>query len=334
MRGIGRFAAVFAATLGAALPALAQEIPEPEPIVRGIPAPPDSEVVALCPDVGEFPKVWTAREGDGLAGRLARGNVKVFLVDPWDTTEARVDGFDGVVRSVYPALMDRLGRLGNGRVTWVGHGLCGLLPVAGAARASVRTTPTRWVALGTRFAWRSPSPLVRRWLESWRGAERPLPELIASVLFTGLRSRLGGRPSSVPPELGDGEGDPAAILEAVHRNTLARPPAKAVLEDMIRWFETGQMTDTEGWTDYETGYASVTGPALLVAGASDPVAPPEDVLPALEQLPASVGAEFELLSRINGDREEYGHLGMLLSRHAARDVDARIAAWIAGARRR
>jgi len=310
-------------------PARAQEVPDPIPVVRGIPAPQDADVVALCPDIGEFPEVWLARDGSGLAGRLATGRSKVFLVDPWATTEARVDGFDGVVRTVYPALLKKLGAAGNGEVTWVGHGLCGLLPLAAAARASVNVPAKRWIALGTRFAYRSPSPLVERWLAGWGGAERPLPELLESLLFTGLRERLGSRPSSVPVGM-EGEGTtPSQILESFHRNKLSRPPAKAVLEDLGRWFETGRMTDTEGWTDYTLGYQSVTGPALLVAGASDPFAPPEDVLPALDALPAAVEAEFELLSRINGDREEYGHLGMLLSRFSGRDVDGLITRWLA-----
>lgn len=328
MGGFGRFVGLVFAALTVAGSATGQEIPEPIPIVRGIPAPPDSEVIALCPDIGEFPEVWTARDG-GLAEKLARGRRKVFLVDPWDTTEARVDGFDGVVRVVYPALVDRLARAGNGRVTWIGHGLCGMLPVAAAARRSAHTPAARWAAVGTRFAYRSPSPLLTAWLAGWTGAERPLPELLESLLFSGLRTGLGSRNSSVPNSV-QGEGTtPSQILESFHRTKLSRPPAKAVLADVARWFQSGSMTDTEGWTDYTLGYQTVSGPALIVAGASDAMAPPEDVLPAVEALPDSLDVRFELLSRINGDREEYGHLGMLLSRFSARDVDSLIARWLA-----
>ncbi len=329
MGRIGRFVGVVFAVLMGSSPAMAQKIPEPVPIVRGIPAPPKSEVIALCPDIGEFQEVWTARDG-GLAEKLAAGRRKVFLVDPWDTTEARVDGFDGVVRVVYPALVDKLARAGNGKVTWIGHGLCGMLPIAASARQSDNTPAARWVALGTRFAYRSPSPLLQQWLASWQGAERALPELLESLLFSGLREKLGSRNSSVPVSI-EGEGaTPSQIMESYHRNKLSRPPARAVLEDVVRWFQTGTMTDTEGWTDYTRGYDTVTGPALIVAGASDAMAPPEDVLPVVDSLPESVGARFELLSRINGHREEYGHLGMLLSRHSARDVDGLISRWLAG----
>lgn len=332
-RGTATLIALFFVTLGLALVPTRTEAeiyPEPEPVVRGFPAPPGAEVVALCPDFSEWPSVFTARDGSGLAGRLARTRRRVFLVDPWKTVAARVDGFDGVVREVYPWLLERLEQLsGGGEITWVGHGLCGLLPVAATARGSVLSP--RWVALGTRFDYRLPSPLLTEWLHAWHGSERPLPKLITALLFTGLRPALGSRRTSVPTALGvDPDDEPGAVIEAYHRDHLARPPPAAVLEDVRRWFATGEMTDSEGWIDYQRGFAEVGGPALIVAGASDAAAPPESVLPALDQLPDSFDATWHLLTRLDGDREEYGHLGMLLSRHSARDVDLMIAAWLSG----
>jgi pimeloyl-ACP methyl ester carboxylesterase len=310
--------------------ARAEIYPEPEPVVRGFPPPPNADVVALCPDFSEWPTVFTARDGSGLAGRIARTRKKVVLVDPWKTVAARMDGFDGVVREVYPWLLERLGQMaGDGKVIWIGHGLCGLLPVAATARGSA-LAPS-WVALGTRFDYRLPSPLLEEWLRAWHEEERPLPELLKSLLFSGLRPALGSRLTSVPTALGtDPDDDPAAVLEAYHRDNLARPPPRAVLEDVRRWYATGDMTDSEGWIDYRRGFAEVGGPALIVAGASDAVSPPEAVLPALDALPGAAEVTWHLLSRVDGDREEYGHLGMLLSRHSARDVDPMILAWLAG----
>ncbi len=332
-RGEALLIPLFVVALGlAVLPARleAEIFPEPEPVVRGFPPPPNADVVALCPDMSEWPSVFVARDGSGLAGKLARTRRKVFLVDPWKTVAARVDGFDGVVREVYPWMLERLRQLaGGGEVTWIGHGLCGLLPVAATARGSA-VTP-RWVALGTRFDYRLPSPLLDEWLRAWHEDERPLPLLLQALLFTGLRPALGSRRTSVPPALGtDPDDEPWAVLEAYHRDHLARPPPAAVLEDVRRWYATGDLTDSEGWIDYRRGFATVPGPALIVAGASDAVAPPESVLPALDALPDDFDVTWHLLSRLDGDREEYGHLGMLLSRHSARDVDPMIAAWLSG----
>ncbi len=310
--------------------AAASDRPEPKPVVRGTPSGYEAEVIALCPDIGERPEVFLARDGEGLAGHLARGNWKVYLVDPWSTPTAAAEGFDGVVRDVYPWLLKRLAEAsGHDRITWVGHGVCGLLPLAAAARPSGNPPPTRWAALGTRFDWSLPSPELKRWVQSWKDGGGPLPDLVQRLLFTGLRGALGARNSSVPRGVRV-VGTPAESLEFLHRDKISRRPPAAVLEDLERWMRQGRVTDRAGWVDYEIGYANVQGPALLVSGASDAVAPPEQVLPALDRLDAKVGAQWHLLSRINGDREEYGHLGMLLSRHAARDVDELLTAWLQG----
>jgi len=299
-----------------------------EAVVRGFPPSASAEAVALCPDISERPNVFMGRGGNGLAGTLAKAGYRVYLVDPWDSVEARSDGFDGVVRDVYPELLRQLASLGGGeRVTWIGHGLCGMLPVAAAARPAGKLPSVRWVALGTRFSWSLPSPLLLRWLRSWQDEEAALPELVTRLLFTGLRPRSGPRPSSAPPPL-DPAPHPAGVLESYHRDALHRPPPRALIEDVLRWFETGQARDREGWVDYSVGLDRTSGPALLVAGATDPVAPPEDVLVGFRRLPETASPQWLLLSRANGDLEEYGHLGMLLSRHSARDVDLSILRWL------
>jgi pimeloyl-ACP methyl ester carboxylesterase len=311
--------------------ALAQtsSVAEPEAVVRGLPPAGHAEAVALCPDISERPEVFTVRDGDGLAGTLARAGYRVYLVDPWDSPEARAEGFDGVVRKVYPDLLRRLAALsGSDRVTWIGHGLCGMLPMAAAARPAEKLPEVRWVALGTRFRWSLPSPLLIRWLRSWRAGEAALPQLVQSVFLTGLRSRSGPRLSSAPSSL-DQHGDPAAVLESLRRNSVARPPPMALVKDLLRWFEAGVAADREGWVDYSRGLARVGGPALLVAGATDPVAPPEDVLSGLDAIPDAARVHYRLLSRASGDREEYGHLGMLLSRHSEHDVDVMLRRWLA-----
>ncbi len=299
-----------------------------EAVVRGLPPSGTAESVALCPDISERPDVFVARDGSGLAGTLARAGYRVYLVDPWDSVEARSDGFDAVVRDVYPKLLRRLAELGGGeRVTWIGHGLCGMLPMAAAARPAGKLPNVRSVALGTRFSWTLPSPLLLRWLHSWQDEEAALPELVTRLFFTGLRPRSGPRASSAPPPL-DAAAHPAAVLEAYHRDAVSRPPPRALIKDLLRWFEVGEARDREGWVTYSAGLGLTPGPILLVAGATDPVAPPEDVLAGFRQLPEASAPQWLLLSRANGDVEEYGHLGMLLSRHSARDVDSSILRWL------
>ncbi len=310
--------------------ASAQATPDPVAVVRGLPAPGSAEAIGLCPDVGERPEVYTARDGSGLAGRLSRAGYRVYLVDPWNTTEARSEGFDGVVQHVFPELLRALAeRSGTGKVVWIGHGLCGMLPIAAAARPGEALPLGRWISLGTRLEPSLPSPLLLQWIDGWVSDEVPLPGLVRRLLLTGLRDSMGPRTSSVPPALeGDGQAD--ELVGRWFQDQLLSPPPQEVIKDMQRWFRTGRMADRAGWIDYSSGLAGVGGPALLVAGSTDTVAPPESMLSGFDTLRAATDATYHLLSRVQGDREEYGHLGMLLSRHSARDVDPMIVAWLRG----
>ena len=127
----------------------------------------------------------------------------------------------------------------------------------------------------------------------------------------------------------DGSGHAAdEVLEAYHREHLARTPSPAVVTDLLRWFSTGTAAARSGWLDYQAGLTKVPGPGLILAGSSDPVAPPEDALEGVASMPSSAEISFHHLSRVEGMREEYGHLGMLLSQHAARDTDQLILRWL------
>ncbi len=314
--------------------AVAGDVPDPVPFVSGAPPPADAEAVALCPHIGERPEVFLSGQGKGLAGHLARLGYRVYLVNPWITEEARVHGIDGVARKVYPELLRKLAAMsGRSDVTWIGHGTCGVLPVASAATpAEGGTVPdVRWIALGTRFDYRFPSDAEKEWLETWSRGEAPLPLLVKRMYMTGLRKPLAPRNGSTPPHL-DQDMEPHAALARLFNKSYAVPPPKAVVDDLLRWYRDGRMTSKEGWVDYDRGFDLVGGPVLFLAGATDTVAPPEDVLPGLERLGDRVETRFRLMSRINGHREEFGHLGLILSRFARRDVDAVIGAWLDGRR--
>ena len=310
-----------------------QEVPL-TPVVRGAPAGAGAEVVVLCPDIGVRPEVFISRGRGGLGLKLAQSGYRVYLVDPWNSSAASDDGFDGVVSVVWPTIMEKVKQIAGGApVTFVGHGLCGLLPTAAAVAPRGTEIPgMRWVAMGSRFDWRIASPAWLEWLQAWDREERPLPRLTSRTFMTGFRPALGGRASSAPPTLSQ-EGDVVEVMYRFYEKGLHREPPRAVVADVLRWFATGAMTSRQGWVDYGDGLALVKGSALVVAGMADPVAPPEDVLYVLDRLPASANARYRLLSRASGHNEEYGHLGMLLSRHAAWDVDRVLLAWLRGWKR-
>ena len=141
----------------------ATDIGSIEAIVRGVPAAPGSPVVALCPDMTERPEVFLARGEQSLAVVLARSGYKVLLVDPWSAQAVSAEGFDALASDVYPALVEELRRRADGaQITFVGHGLCGFVPIAAASSSPASSAPLDWVAIGTRLNWARPSPLLER----------------------------------------------------------------------------------------------------------------------------------------------------------------------------
>jgi hypothetical protein len=327
---VGRLTAVCVIVLmaSAVVPARAQQAVPLTPVVRGTPAGDGAEVVVLCPDIAVRPEVFISRGRGGLGHKLAQSGYRVYLVDPWNTSAASDDGFDGVVSDVWPIIAEKVKQISKGApVTFIGHGLCGLLPIAAAAAPRGTAVPMRWVSMGTRYDWRIASPAWTDWLAAWARDERPLPPVTKRTLLTGLRAPLGGRASSVPPTLPQDE-DMGEVMYRFYEKSIYREPPKAVIADVQRWFASGAMTSRQGWIDYSKGFDEVSGPALVLSGMSDPVAPPEDALYALERL--GDRGRYRLLSRASGHNEEYGHLGMLLSRHSAWDVDRVILAWLRG----
>ncbi len=284
-----------------------------------MPARAQGTLVALCPDIGEKPSVFTTRDGGGgLAQRLARAGYVVELVDPW-AGEQTTGGFDRVLDEVYPALLAAVA-VDDHEVIWIGRGVCGLLPVAAAATTGDAGVDG-WVSLGTRFDYRFAPPTHEQWLRAWADGGTPEPDVERRTLLTGLAgSRRERRRGSTLDD-----------VQPLWRDRIARPPPPAVAQDVLRWYELGACERRSDGLDYLDGLDVTGARALLVAAVTDPVAPPEDVLPALQRATGDVS--YRLLSRVNGHGEEFGHVGMMTSRAARRGVDPVVAAWLAGRRR-
>lgn len=293
----------------------------------------DARVVVLCPGLGESHEVFTARGGRGLGTRLAEEGFSVWVVNPWDTDAAHVHGVDGVMRDVLPAMIKSVQvRTGNRPITWVGHGLCGLLPVLAAATPGAERLFERWVSVGTRFDMRLPSPAEVEILRAWARGERPMQKPYRDALLTGFQPRSGPNPSSAPPGLPQ-DVHPEEALLSYSRDHLERLAPSAVADQLLRWYESGRMDSAEGWLDYATGYARLSAPGLAIQGGTDGMAPPENLVAALPRFTATT-VDALLLDRANRAKEDYGHLGLLLSRYAAKDVDEAVVLWLRGKWRR
>lgn len=310
-------------------PARSRDLPAPVPIVEGRAAPMDAPVVVLCPDIGESHEVFTARDGRGLGTRLAEERFSVWVVNPWETDAAHVHGFDGVMREVLPAMVRAVQvRTGDRPITWIGHGYCGLLPVLAAATPGAERLFERWVAIGTPLdVGQAVSPELEL-LESWVRGERPLQQPYRAALLTGLQARNGPQASSAPPSLRQ-DVHPEDVLLDYARNHLERLAPPAVAEQILRWRRSGSMHSAEGWLDYARGYGALVAPGLVLSGVSDPIASPATVAAVIPRFGAA-RVEARTLGREHKGREDYGHLGLLLSRYAGKDVDETIVDWLRG----
>jgi pimeloyl-ACP methyl ester carboxylesterase len=103
-------------------------------------------------------------------------------------------------------------------------------------------------------------------------------------------------------------------------------PAGEMIE-FIQWKKRGgQWQDSRGFS-YGEGRKQVRMPILAVSGALDKNDPPEGCLRFLEPF-GSKDKRFVVLSRENGFLQDYDHVGMIVSREAAREVWPLLADWM------
>ena len=289
-------------------------------------------VLALCPDIGETAAVFTTRDGGGgLAQGLLGAGYRVELVDPWSGDAATERGFDAVLEEVYPYLLARAAVDGS-EVIWIGRGVCGLLPVAAAATGQAGEIDA-WISLGTRFDHRFLADSYVAWLRAWAGGEPPLEDVERRALLTGL----------APSREARRRGSTLRDVENLWRTRVATAPPTAVVEDILRWYEAGSCTRRSDDLDYLAGLEETGLRALMVAAVTDPLAPPEDVIAGLDRARGDVRGDargvargevaYRMLSRVNGHGEEFGHVGMMLSRASRHGVQPVVLAWLAGKRR-
>ncbi len=79
--------------------------------------------------------------------------------------------------------------------------------------------------------------------------------------------------------------------------------------------------------DYRAELPRITTPALFLAGTRDALAPPDAVKITHDAI-AAVDKQFQILSRAQGLRVNYGHYDMLIGREAPTEVYPMVARWI------
>ncbi len=179
---------------------------------------------------------------------------------------------------------------------------------------------------------------------------------IASPAFSGMRSRyldaaLLMRGSlhvlkRLPYRTGSRLALPAVLAWARTSDLLANPDnmdpwlltrllwlaiddvPTSLLAQFLDWYVTHDFRGWYGTHSYKCGLRDIRVPVHIIAGAADRLTPPHDLRYVYDHL-ASVDKKFTLVGRETGFSADYGHIDLVLGKHAPEEVFPLVADWIA-----
>lgn len=166
-------------------------------------------------------------------------------------------------------------------------------------------------------------------LASYLSVSRLKPDRLLGVALFGAQLAYGEEFLKVPA---------LAFLAEVLVTLLGRIPARllglgpeaepaAEMLEFIRWKKCGgKWMDSRGFS-YEEGLKAVETPVLVVAGAADRNDPPAGCKKLMDAF-GSADKQFVLLGRTQGFSRDYDHIGMIVSKEAAREVWPLLADWM------
>lgn len=273
-------------------------------------------------------------EGSDLATHLAQAGFDVWIPELRGTRTSQPPDagtwkegawtLDEMASQDVPAILDAIASATKQReVLWVGHSLGGILGYA-VAQGPRKDAVAGLVTVGSPMSFTHPTDLAVR-----------------SRSFPGTKAKKGRMPMRSWANLAKGSVRIAPDGQIVHMLVNAENMdvdaiatfaslgvediSAGLLAQLGRWIEGG--TVTGAGVDWTAGLATVRAPALVIAGSVDQVAPPWAVRPAFEGLGASDKTWLKL-GRAGGQREDYGHLDLVVGDWAHEEVFPAISAWL------
>jgi len=253
--------------------------------------------------------------GATLAGVLARQGFAVYLfshrgdrcaIAPTAHAHREVS-FDEILSRDLPAAASLIcAHAGYPRAQVVGHGLGGVLAMAWAARQPAELASV--VALGAPLRFERVRTELRRTARAltllpshWELPARTLAKLAAPLL--------------------DDQGQGGPRTRGVMEYAMEDVPI-GLVRQLMSWQDHGRPVDRSGTFDYTDALVEAQVPLLVMVGADDTVARPEDAQP-------SWGHEDHRLEVVAG----MGHLDLLLDAGARQRVFEPVGAWLHQRRR-
>jgi pimeloyl-ACP methyl ester carboxylesterase len=270
-----------------------------------------------------------------LAGYLARRGFDVFVAALRGDPDAVAPGsraddwtFDDHVNQDLPAILAEVrGLAAVDRVHLLGHSMGGLLAYAYTAihgEAAVESITALGSPVG--FA-EGPAVVGNRAVVEWLA--RHLARLPVRALARAWALLLGT--PLLRAEL-ERQCNPLNVDTPYARRALWHAlanPGRRILLQFADWIDHDAFRSADRHVDYREAMSRLRVPLLVVAGAADRLARPENVMRAVA---AARHADVltVTLGRADGCQEDYGHLDMIFGRRVVEEVFPRLAGFLEG----
>lgn len=304
------------------------------PVSRPYPPAGPSRPVLLLSGYGTSSESWSPRDPDGLPAHLSQAGFDPWLLDfrgsgaSHHTHKVRpVVCIDRKIQLDVPAAVALILReTGATALDLVGHSMGGVI-VYGYLTV-YRDAPVRRVVTLSSPGWfrrtrSSGEPAFRtraRVLRhSLRLVERvPTRNLMRLVSHIPLRGAFGAH--FTPENVDDDRA--RAYLRASSTDVY-----RGELEQILRWFETGEITDRKGEFSYSAHFDRIRQPILFVAAQGDRIVDREAVRWVHDRV-SSERKEYREVGVSSGATVDFGHTDLVAGRHAPKDVFPHVLGWL------
>lgn len=244
---------------------------------------------------------WLSRNGQGFAAYLVREGYDVWLADmrghglsPVNDTYHQ-NNVETYAQFDIPAINDFVIEQTGANPKWVGHSLGGLVIATAVAAGHLSTDQIRGVVtFGTQASllhWTLKIPFAT-------SITRMAVSLMKNV--SGVQLRIG--PENEP---------------------------KGIAYEQFRWFGLFRRWKGSDGQEYWKSLSEVNIPWLSVIAANDQNDSPKNCLKLFSALPES-HRKLLMLGKSDGLSRDYGHVDMVVSKSAAKEVWPKVEAWIRG----
>jgi len=258
---------------------------------------------------------WSLLHGLRLEGET----IDQFRFDKADWT------FDDHILTDAPTLIGRVRQeTGYRKVMWVGHSLGSLIGLGHLIR-SERPAIGRLVTLGTPMTVDDPPNSMLQNL--------PKMQYILSSINNRFPSLLAGSTGALlktPWDLlfyNDRNMDREVVMNLFRK--VGEDMSPGSIRQYMLMLQRRRFVSSDGSYDYAAGLSKVVCPILVLGGLADNLAS----VGSQHYLYHHVGSRekaFRIFRRIDGDAADYGHVDLVLGRHARTDVFPLIADWLLG----